>query len=94
MDNITRNLLIMVVNKEMYYGNKLNYPLLNPNQLRCYEMMLWYNPFDPNIYIYLQTYEGNKIDLIPDGTKIGFSLHLTTKEELRTLPHIEVTPGT
>ena len=37
--------------------------------------------------------DGNTIDLTPDNTKIGFSSHVPTDEELRMLPHIEVTSG-
>ena len=41
----------------------------------------------------LESCEGNTIDIIPDGTNIGFILHVTTEEELSTIPHIEVTYG-
>ena len=64
---------------------------MNPNQLRCYGTMVWDNTFNPTMHICLETCEGGTIDIILDGTIIGFSLHVPTKEELRTLPHIEVT---
>ena len=93
MDNITVNSFILVVNESLYYGNKLNHSLINPNQLRSYGMMVWYNRFNPNKGICLETCEGNTTYFILDGTNIGFSLHIPTEEELITLPHIEVTSG-
>ena len=93
MDNITVNSFIMVVNEALYYGNKLNHSLINPNQWISYGTIVWDNPLDTNMDICLETCEGNKIYFIPDGTNIGFSLHVPTEEELRNLPYIEVTSG-
>ena len=83
----------MTVNKALYYGQKLNNPLINPNQFRCYGMMVWDNHFDPNRDLCLDKCEWNTIDIIPEGTKIGFSSHIPTEEELRNLPHTEVKYG-
>ena len=55
--------------------------------------MVWDNPFDPYRGLCIKTVNGNMIYLTPDGTNIGFSSHVPTGEELRTLPHIEVTSG-
>ena len=93
IDKITRNSFIMVVNEALCYGNKLNHSLINPNQLRCYVTMFWNNRFSPNRDICLEKCEGNTIDPIPDSTKIVFRSHVLMEEELRTLPHIEVTYG-
>ena len=90
---ITGNSFIMVINKALYYGKKLYHSLINPNQLRCYETMVWDNPFDPYMDLCFETANGNTIDLTADGMKIGFSSHVPTCEELRTLPHIEVASG-
>ena len=46
-DIITGNSFIIVINEALYYGKKLDQSLINPNQLRCYETMVWDNPFDP-----------------------------------------------
>ena len=55
--------------------------------------MVWENPLDPYRDLCIETGDGNMIDLTPSGTKIGFSSHVPTDKELRTLLHIEVTPG-
>ena len=92
-ENITGNSFIMVVNEVLYYGNKLDHSLINLNQLRCYGMMVWDNPFDENRDLCLETYEGDTCDLIPDDTNIGFSSHVLTEEDIRTVLHIKVTSG-
>ena len=45
-DNITINSFIVVVNKALYYINKLYHSIINPNQLICYGGMVWDHPFD------------------------------------------------
>ena len=89
----SRNSLIVVVNKALYSGKKLDHSLNNRNQVRCYGTMVWDNLFDSNKYICLETCEGDTIDLIPDQIKIGFIWHVLIKEDLRTLPYIKVTSG-
>ena len=81
----------MVINEALYYGNKKDNSLINPNQLRCYEMRVWDNPFNPYRDLCIETGIGNTIDLKSENTKIVFSSHVPKDEELRTLPHIEVT---
>ena len=81
MESITGNSFIMVTNKAIYYGRKLDHSLINPNQLKCYETMVWDNPFDPYTNLCIKTDNGNTIDMTPHGTKIGFSSHVPTNEE-------------
>ena len=93
MNNITRNSFIVLVNEALYYERKLHHSRINSNQLRCYRTIVWYNLFDKNSYLCLETCEVNTIDFIPDDTKIGFNSHVPMEEELRTLPHIKVISG-
>ena len=79
-DSIMGKSFVMVINEALYYGKKLNYSLINPNQLRCYETMVWGDPFDPYKFLCIKTSDGNMIDMKPDGTKIGFNLHVPTDE--------------
>ena len=78
----------MVINEALCYGKKLDNSLINPNKLICYETMVWDNPFDQYRYLCIKTGDGNTIDMTPDGTKIRFSSHVPTDQELTTLPHI------
>ena len=92
-DSITVKSFIVVINEALYYGKKLDHSIINSNQLRCYETMVWENPLDPYRDLCIKTGDGNMIDLTPNGTKIGFSSHVPTDKDLRMLPHIEVTSG-
>ena len=83
----------MVINEALYYSKKLDHSLINTNQLRCYGTMVWDNHFDPYRDLCIKTGDGNMIDLTPDVMKIVFNSHVLTEEELRILPHIEVTSG-
>ena len=90
-DNITVNSFIVIINKALYYGKKVDHSLINPNQFICYVTMVWDHPFDPKRGICLEKCEGGKIDLIPYVRKIGFRSQVPTEEDLMTLPHIKVT---
>ena len=91
--SITGNSFIMVINEALYYSKKLYHSLINLNQLKCYKTMVWDDPFDPYRELFIETGDFNTIDLTPDGTDIGFISHVPMDEELKTLPHIEVTSG-
>ncbi|CAJ1936118.1 unnamed protein product [Cylindrotheca closterium] len=40
------NTFILIFNKALYYGNRLDHSLINPNQVRKFGIPLWDNPFD------------------------------------------------
>ena len=42
----TQHTYIIVINEALYYGNKLDNYLINPNQVRSYGLNFWDNPFD------------------------------------------------
>ena len=37
---------ILVINEALYYGDKLNHSLINPNQIRNNDIDFWDNPYD------------------------------------------------
>ena len=78
-DNITVNSFIMLVNESLYCGKKFDHSLINSNKLRCHGTMVWDNTFDPNSYICLETCKGVTIDIVTEGTKILFSMHVPTE---------------
>ena len=53
--------------------------------------MVWYNPFDSNREIFVETEDGDTIDIIANGTKIGFDSRAPTDHELQSLPHVHLT---
>ena len=55
--------------------------------------MVWDNTFDPSMYIFLDTCQGNAIYLMLDGMNIVLISHISTEEELSTLPQIYMPYG-
>ena len=42
----TNTTYILIINEALYYGNKLDQSLINPNQVRAYGIDFWDNPLD------------------------------------------------
>ena len=45
-DPVTGQTYILVINKGLYHGNKMDYSLIKPNQIRDYGISLWDNAYD------------------------------------------------
>ena len=95
----TGNTFILIFNEGLYYGDRLDHSLINPNQVRKFGIPLWDNPFDEmrNVGIEIkQTF----VTLRAKGTKLLFDSRAPTDRELATCPHINMTskvpwnPGT
>ena len=48
-DPVTGQTYILVINEGLYYGNKMDHSLINPNQIRDYGIPLWDNAYDKTI---------------------------------------------
>ena len=86
-DNIT---YILVINEALYYGNKLDHSLINPNQIRANPIDVHDNPFG-NEPTSIHINGGPRIPLISNGTKIYFDSRTPTEEELNICQHIQLT---
>ena len=82
---------ITFINEALYYGKNLGHSMINTNKLISYGTMVWYNPFDSNRELCVETENGDTIDLIANGTKIGFDSRAPTENELQSLPHVHLT---
>ena len=69
-DRNTGRSFIIVINEAFYYGKKCGCSMINPNKLRSYGTMVWYNPFYLNREICVETEDGNTNILIANGAKI------------------------
>ncbi len=50
---------ILIINEALYYGNKLDHSLINPNQLRHNGVGFWDNPYDPMHELTIEVYDKN-----------------------------------
>ncbi|CAJ1962218.1 unnamed protein product [Cylindrotheca closterium] len=86
----TGSTFILIINEALYYGNKLDHSLFNPNQIRSYGTPLWDNPYDDMHEIGIEATD-LFIPLRSRGTKLLFGTRAPTKKELETCHHIELT---
>ena len=90
-DPVDHTTYILVFHESLYYGEKMDHSLMNPNQIRHSGLHFWDNPFDPLRDLCIEIDYGPKIPLDMDGTKIGFISRAPTDEELHSCIHIDMT---
>ena len=75
---------LLIINECLFYGNKLDQSLLNPNQLRYHGT--YYNdyPFDKNEPLNIECPNVLTTSLESKGTKIRFETRVPTVHELNT----------
>jgi hypothetical protein len=90
-DPITGDTYILVFNESLFYGEKLDHSLVNPNQLQAYVIPLWDNPYDPMHSLSIEVNSMMTIPLRAFGTKVGFRTRTPMTVELQTCEHIQMT---
>ena len=88
---VTNETFIIVINEALYYGNKLDHSLINPNQIRAYGLDFWDNPFDKQRGLCIEADEHVTIPLSTQGTKVLFNSRAPTDLELNECHRIEIT---
>ena len=72
----TGEVFILAINEALYFGDRMDHSLINPNQLRHYEIEVQHNPFDLNHQLVIQTISKSDsevvIPLTTKGTTILF----------------------
>ena len=81
-DPISGITYILIFNESLYYGEKMDHSLFNPNQLRKYGIPVWDNPFDHERPFAIQVSDEVEIPLLSKGTKIYFETRSPTESEL------------
>ncbi len=83
----------MIINEGLYFGDKLEHSLLNPNQLQYSGVIVNDNPFDTAAPLSISTTELD-IPLQISGTNIFLETSTPTQRELDTCTHIHLTCDT
>ena len=60
----------------LYYGNKLNQSLINPNQLHHNGVDFWDNPYESSHKLSIQIDQGPRIPLTYEGAELKFATHV------------------
>lgn len=82
---------ILVFHESLYYGERLDHSLINPNQLRAYGISFWDNPYNPAHTLSIEVHPAISIPLRTFGMKAGFRTRVPTPDELRDCEHVQVT---
>ena len=84
-DPVTGQTYILVINEGLYYGNKMDHSLINPNQIRAYGIPLWDNTYyqSRNGELSIELDEDVKVQMKTQGTKILFESRAPTKQEVQ-----------
>ena len=87
----TGETIILVVNEALWYGNRLDHSLLNPNQLRHYGCVVHDNPYDYENPMSIAYGPNILLDLTTKGTLIYGKSRTPTQYELEHCPHHIIT---
>jgi hypothetical protein len=89
-DPVSSQTFIFVFHESLYYGTKLDHSLINPNQVRHYQIPFWDNPYDKERGLCIETSDV-RVPLLSKGTKIYFETRVPTEWELNNCVHIDMT---
>jgi hypothetical protein len=87
----TKETYILVFHESLYYGQRLDHSLINPNQVRHSGVEFWDNPYDDTRDMSIATSNGICIPLRTQGTKVLFRSRSPTSDELENCLHIDMT---
>ena len=82
--------VILVIHEALYFGDRMNHTLLSVNQVRAYDVSVWDNPCDPNHSLSIEASDAT-VEMQVDGIVVYADTRSPTKEELQTLPRVELT---
>ena len=75
----------------LFYGDKLDHSLINPNQIRHNKINYWDNPYDHEKPLAIEVQDTLTIPLQTKGTKIFFTTRTPTENELSSCMHVALT---
>ena len=88
MDGTT---FILVIHEALFYGDKLDHSLINPNQIRHNKINYWDNPYDNEKPLAIEVQDTLTIPLQTKGTKVFFTTRTPTENKLSSCMHVALT---
>ena len=80
-DPVSGQTYIILINEALYYGTKLDHPLIKPNQIRAYDVPFWDNPYEKERGLIIEVDDNVNIQMNTMGTKIQFETRSPTNKE-------------
>jgi hypothetical protein len=90
-DQDTGETYIMTINEGLWYGNQMNHSLINPNQLRHFQINVCDSPFDKRGMHITDPVTNISIHLLIKGTIIYADSHAPSDQELQICCHVVLT---
>ena len=90
-DDATGQTYILVFHEALYYGNKLDHSLINPNQLGNYGVKVNDNPNNRSNNLVIIANDEVLIQMHTRGTKIQFKTRVLTTQEMNECLKIDMT---
>jgi hypothetical protein len=85
------NLVILIADQVLWFGNKLHCSLINPHQIRSHGYSDCDHPWDPHRPLGINL-DSTFDPLLASGPNLFFESQVPTDWEMETLPIIEITP--
>ena len=87
-DPVTGQTYILVINEGLYYGNKMDHSLINPNQIRAYGIPPWDNAYNQtrNDELSIELDEAVKVQMKTQGTNILLNPEPLPSKNYRNAP--------
>ena len=83
---------IFVIHESLWFGHQMEHTLLSLNQLCANDVELWDNPCNQYHNLVIHNLSSNHpVPLAMDGIVCFMESRAPTDEEIRTLPHVELT---
>jgi hypothetical protein len=95
-DQDTEETYILVINEGLWHGNRMHHsnPLINPNQLRHFQINVCDNPYDKGGMHITDPVSKVSIPLLSKRTIVYADSHALSEKELQTCHHVVITsPG-
>ena len=91
-DEETGETVIIDVNQGLYFGDRMEESLVNPNQIRSYGLYLNDNPFEPGELLGIHDYDtGISIPFVVQNGVVSFKTRTPTEKEIKECRHVELT---
>lgn len=89
-DQDTGETYILVINEGLWYGNRMHHSLINPNQLRHFQIDVCDNPYDKGGMHITDPVSKVSIPLLSKGTIVYADSHAPSEKELQTCHHVVI----
>ena len=76
--------VILQFGQGLWFGDRMDRSLINPNQVRLYGISLCDDPMDPHRELSIQLGDGYEIPMNMNGTICGFTSRCPTNEEMES----------